>query len=232
MTLPAEVVPGSYVWAPDGNWVAFLREATTGSNGSGVVALCALDTSAGGAISGFRYVADLGRLSDPTRPWTVAPVAWSAQGDGRLVFASPTPKITVTNPLGLPATSGGDPGLFTATPASTALAAEQGTRLGSGTGLIAPVWLGADGVNGARLVALARSEKGNRPPVVRGVDPVSGVLQDLDIALPATVGGTGAVAARWDVARGQLLVPARHDNSSSGQLDHWLLQLRAQPKTD
>jgi len=65
MTLPAEVVSGSYTWAPDGNWVAFLTQATSGSGGNNFVALCAVDTRAGGAISGFRYVADLGRWSDP-----------------------------------------------------------------------------------------------------------------------------------------------------------------------
>ena len=64
ITLPAQVVAGSYIWAPDGNWVAFLTQAPSGSGVSSFVALCAVDTSAGGAVSGFRYVADLG--SDQT----------------------------------------------------------------------------------------------------------------------------------------------------------------------
>ncbi len=232
MTLPAELVAGSYTWAKDGHWVAFLTEAKTGSQGSGFVALCALDTSAGGAISGFRYVADLGRLSDPARPLPAAAVAWSPVGDGRLLYAAATPKMTVSNPLGLPTTSGGEPGLFVATPAGAALTAEGGTRLGSGTGLISPAWLSTDEMNGANLIALARSEKGNRPLVIRSVDPQSGIPQNLDIALPTMVGGTGSVAARWDLAHGRLLVLARHDNSSSSQLDYWLVQLRADTRED
>jgi hypothetical protein len=48
------------------------------------------------------------------------------------------------------------------------------------------------------------------------------------MALPATVGGSSAVAARWDLTHGRLLVLARRDNSSLGLLDYWLVQLRAQ----
>jgi hypothetical protein len=153
-------------------------------------------------------------------------------GDGRLLYAAATPKMTVSNPLGLPTTSGGEPGLFVATPAGAALTAEGGTRLGSGTGLISPAWLSTDEMNGANLIALARSEKGNRPLVIRSVDPQSGIPQNLDIALPTMVGGTGSVAARWDLAHGRLLVLARHDNSSSSQLDYWLVQLRADTRED
>lgn len=109
MTLPAEVLASSYTWGPDGNWVAFLTQASTGSGGNSFVALCAVDTTAGGAVAGFRYVADLGHSSDPAGPMPVAPVAWSPRRDGRLAYAAAAPKITVTNPLGLPTTSGGEP---------------------------------------------------------------------------------------------------------------------------
>jgi hypothetical protein len=143
------------------------------------------------------------------------------------VYAAATPKITITNPLGLPTTSGGEPGLFAATPAGPALTAEEGQRLGSPTGLIAPAWSSPDEMAGPSLLALARSDKGNKPLVIRGVDPISGTPQNLDIALPATVGGPGVVTARWDLAHGRLLVLARHNTSSSGLLDYWLVQLRA-----
>jgi len=232
MTLPAELVAGSYAWAQDGHWVAFLAQAPTGSGGNAFVALCAVDTSAGGEISGFRYVADLGRVSDPAGPLPVAAAAWSTLGDGRLVYAAATPKITISNPLGLPTTSGGDSGLFVATPAGPALTAEEGARLGTGTGLLAPAWLYGDGMNGANLIALARSDKGNRPLVIRSVDPASGIPQNLDIALPTMVGGTGPVAARWDLAHGRALVLARHDKSNSSQLDYWLVQLWAGTTAD
>ncbi len=89
LILPADVVAGSYVWAPDGHWAAFLTQAAAGPGGADFVALCAVDSSARGAISGFRYVADLAKLSDASRPMPVAAVAWSATGDGRLAYAAP-----------------------------------------------------------------------------------------------------------------------------------------------
>jgi hypothetical protein len=77
------------------------------------------------------------------------------------------------------------------------------------------------------LFALARSSQGNKPLTVRGVDPITGAVRNLDVVLPQTVGGAGAVVARWDLAHGRVLVLARHDNSNSGLLDYWLVQLRA-----
>jgi hypothetical protein len=74
---------------------------------------------------------------------------------------------------------------------------------------------------------LARSPQANKPLMLRGVDPTSGVVRNLDVVLPPEVGGAGVVAARWDLAHGLLLVVARHDNSNSGPLDYWLVQLRA-----
>ena len=148
------------------------------------------------------------------------------------MYAAATPRITISNPLGLPTTSGGDPGLFVATPAGPALTAEEGARLGTGTGLLAPAWLYGDGMNGATLIALAHSEKESRPLVMRGIDPISGSTRDLDVTLPTMVGGTGPVAARWDLAHGRALVLARHDKSNSSQLDYWLVQLWAGTTAD
>lgn len=230
LTLPAEVVAGSYVWAPDGHWAAFVTQAAAGPGGADFVALCAVDTSAHGAISGFRYVADLGRLSDASRPMPVATVAWSASGDGRLAYTAPTPKLAVSNPLGLPTTSGGEPGLFVATPGRATITAEEGQRLGSTTGLIAPAWLAESYQDGSGLLALARPDQGNRPLVVRGIDPVAGVARDLGVTLPPNVAQSGAVAARWDLAHGRLLLLARRDNSNPASLDYWLVQLRAEER--
>ena len=227
MTLPAELVVRSYTWAPDGNWVAFLTQAPAESGGSMFVALCALDTSAGGALSGFRYVADLGRSSVSGGPIPAAAATWSPTGDGRLVYAASTPKVTVTNPLGLPTTTGGEPGLFVATPAGQALTAEEGRRLGAGAGLSAPTWASVDEVDPGNLLALARSTKGSKPLVMRGIDSSSGALHNLEVSLPPGVGGSGPVAARWDLGHGRLLVLARHDNTGSGLLDYWLVDLQA-----
>ncbi len=60
------------------------------------------------------------------------------------MYSAATPKVTVSNPLGLPTTLGGEPGLFVATPAGQGLTAEEGQRLGSVAGLIAPAWPSAD----------------------------------------------------------------------------------------
>ncbi len=231
--LPAEVVSGSYTWAADGRWVAFLTRASVASGSADFLALCALDTSAGGAVAGFRYVADLGRQTDPAALLPVASVAWTPDLDRRLVYTAATPKIAASNLFGLPTTSGGDTGLFVATPGGQSLGAEQGRRLGTGTGLLAPAWLGSVGPGGANLVALARAEQGNKALVLRGVDPVDGTVRNLGVELPAGVGGAAAFSARWDLVHGQLLVLSRRrDNSSAGLLDYWLVQLQAPTITD
>jgi len=162
----------------------------------------------------------------------IAAVAWSATGDGRLAYVAPTPKLTVGNPLGLPTTSGGEPGLFVATPGSATTNAEQGQRLGSATGLIAPAWPADSSQGGSGLLALARSDQGNRPLLVRGIDPVTGAARDPDITLPPSVAQSGAVSGRWDVAHGRLLVVARRDNSNPALLDYWLVQLRAEERVE
>ena len=225
--LPARMVRGSYTWAPDGHWVAFLTQANGGPGSADFVALCAVDTSAGGAVSGFRYVADLARQSDPARLLPVASVAWAPIPDGRLVYTAATPKISVSNPLGLPASSGGDPGLFLATPAGPALSAEEGRRLGIASGLFAPAWRATADRDGPGLLALSRSEQGTKSLVVRGIDSVDGAAQNLGIELPLTVGGSGAVAARWDLAHGRVLIVAHPDGPSAGILKYWLVQLQA-----
>ena len=224
--LPAEVLPGSYSWAPDGHWVAFLSTANAGSGSGSFVALCAVDTAANGAVDGFRYVADLGRQTDPPSLLPIASVAWAPSSDGRLVYVAATPRISTTNPLGLPGTSGGEPGLFTASATAPALTAEEGRRLGSATGLIAPSWRTTPDGSNPSLIALARSTQANKPLIVRGVDPITGAVQNLGIEVPPGVGGSGAVAARWDLARGRVLILARHEGMSAAVVDYWLVQLQ------
>ncbi len=232
VTLPATVVRGSYTWAPDGHWVAFLTQASSGPGSADFLALCAVDTTAGGAVTGFRYVADLASQGNAASLVPLASVAWAPTPDGRLVYTAATPKITVTNPFGLPMSSGGEPGLFLATPAGPALTAEEGRRLGTATGLIAPAWRAMDGQDGPALVGLARSEQGTKPLIVGGVDPVDGTAQSLGIELPSAVGGSGAVAARWDLAHGRLLILAPPDGATAGVLQYWLVQLQATQGAD
>ncbi|MGI9148741.1 MAG: PEGA domain-containing protein [Chloroflexota bacterium] len=226
VVLPAEVVPRSYSWASDGHWVAFLSAASAGSGSGSFVALCAVDTSANGAVDGFRYVADLGRQTDPSSLLPIASVAWAPNSDARLVYVAATPRISTTNPLGLPGTSGGEPGLFMASPAGPALTAEEGRRLGSGAGFIAPAWRTAPDASNPSLIALARSPQANKPLVVRGIDPITGAVQNLGIELPAGVGCSAAVAARWDLAHVRVLILAHREGVSAGALDYWLVQLQ------
>jgi len=131
----------------------------------------------------------------------------------------------VSNPLGLPTTSGGEPGLFAALPAGPGLTAEEGQRLGLAIGLFGPAWLDT-GDAAKTLVAVARSDTGSKPLMIQGVDSVSGATVNLDIALPTGVGGSASVAARWDVRHGRLLLLARRGNSNPG-LDYWVVQVMA-----
>lgn len=73
VSLPSEVVPGSYTWRPDGRQVAFLTHAGQ------LTSLCLLDVE-----GHFRYLADLSR--DDSSPLPFPPITWSPDGD-RLVYA-------------------------------------------------------------------------------------------------------------------------------------------------
>jgi hypothetical protein len=77
VSLPSEVVPGSYSWSPSGERVAFLAQAGPQT------ALCLV------AIDGreFRYLHDLGQ-ADPS-PLPFPPLGWSPDGS-RLLYAAPT----------------------------------------------------------------------------------------------------------------------------------------------
>ena len=74
LTLPSEFVPGSALWSPDGQHVAFLAHAGS------VNALCLLDLA-----GDFRYVADLEPSSAKPHPYP--PAAWSKDSRRLLVVA-------------------------------------------------------------------------------------------------------------------------------------------------
>jgi hypothetical protein len=75
LSLPSQVVPGSELWSPDGQHVAFVAHAGE------VNALCLVDLD-----GSFRYVADLDPSSSP--PLAYAPVTWSSDSQ-RLLFVAP-----------------------------------------------------------------------------------------------------------------------------------------------
>jgi PEGA domain len=77
VSLPSALVPGSFVWSPDGRRVAFLARV------GGQRALCLLDV----AYGAFRYLADLDALDASGTPLPFPPVAWSAVGH-RLLFVA------------------------------------------------------------------------------------------------------------------------------------------------
>jgi hypothetical protein len=156
----------------------------------------------------------------------VADVAWSPVGNGQLLFTAPTPRFTVSNPLGLPTTSGGAPGLFSAMPTAPALTAEEGQRFGSATGLFGPTWIPTDDAGSQRLIAVSRSNNGDKPLAIAGIDPVRGSPQNLGILLPTGVGGAATAAARWDIRHGRLLILAPRGDSNT--LDYWVVQVQAE----
>jgi Tol biopolymer transport system component len=178
--LPSTIVPGSFLWSPRGDVVAFLTQAGS------LVSLCLLEVDP----PSFRYLADLGQ--NDTNPLPFPPLAWSPDGS-QLVYAAPVQ--TSNNTVGgwlLGARSA--PALFGATAPWT-----QGQRLSTAGGN-APVWR-ADG----SLLALAQTN-GSGPLRVQAVDPGSGVATPVG-TLPLPVASTYAV--RWDAAHGQALLAQR-----------------------
>jgi hypothetical protein len=75
LSLPSDIVPGTALWSPDGQHVAFVAHAGQ------VNALCLL-----GLDGAFRYVADLEPSAAP--PLGYPRVTWSADGQ-RLLFVAP-----------------------------------------------------------------------------------------------------------------------------------------------
>ncbi|MCX6022685.1 MAG: PEGA domain-containing protein [Chloroflexi bacterium] len=76
LTLPSDVLPGSFVWSSDGAQVAFLTLAGQ------VTSLCLLRIT----TRDFHYLADLSR--DGTSPLPFPPLAWSPDSQ-RLVYTAP-----------------------------------------------------------------------------------------------------------------------------------------------
>lgn len=202
-TLPSEVVPGSYDWSPDGEYVALLSRAGQ------LTSLCVLGTRDGT----FHYLADLGR--DDGSPLAFAPLTWSPDGQ-RLLYAAPVedhqvagrwlfgPKTTI--------------GLFAAD-----IAHPIGQRLGS-AGSQFPVWR-SDGT----VLVLARASGGRL--VLRQVDPGgegrepsarSGETPaELSLAAPSRF------AVRWDVAHAQaLIILPGSAGIGPSQPEYWLVRFR------
>lgn len=157
LTLPGEIVPGSYEWSPDGHRLAYLVRTPQGTS------LCLLDTADGQ----FRYLGDVRR--DDSAPLPFPPVAWAP--DGRNVAYA-----------GLAATKTSGWWFFGEGPRSalflTDVFSPRAHPLGAGEGQ-SPAWRTDGGV-----VALARA-KANSSLVVRLIDQHGGAadLANLPIDL-------------------------------------------------
>jgi PEGA domain len=245
VTMPAEVVPGSYGWSADGRWVAFLARAAAAPAGRGLVTLVAVDVATGGVSPEFRYVADEARGdTTATAAPPVAPVAWEPVATGsapaaRLLYTAPVARASSGSGglfgllgLGVPS-SDTTTGLFLTAPALRALTADDQRRVGSATGLLGPVWRAAGtGPDGDPVLAFARADDNGGPLVLRAVDLDRGRVRDSGVRLPTDVAPGSVLGARWDAAHGRALLFARPSAgrgvaapaSGASPLDVWLVR--------
>ncbi len=177
LNLPATIVPGSYLWNPDGDRLALLTRVGP------LQSLCLV----GVQDRSFRYLADL--QSAGSTPLLFPPLAWSPDGR-RAVYAAGVPST--------PTTLGGwllgdhtASGLFT-TEVAGATSRRLGTILAD-----APVWR-ADG----SVLALVHAN-GSVTRSVAAVDVTSGLATPVG-TLPLSSGSPAAV--RWDAVHAQALI--------------------------
>jgi PEGA domain len=176
VSLPSTVVPGSFVWSPDGQRLVFLARA--GSQR----ALCALDLPDGA----FRYLADLETSETSGSRLPFPPVAWTAGGHGLLFVARSLdpPSSAVT---------------WFERPRRLVYRVEDDlvARPIGPTDADVAAWR----EDGASLVLLGRV-KDDGPLVLRSADAALGQLSQL-MELPLR---PAAYAARWDVPHARLLL--------------------------
>lgn len=154
VTLPSEVIAGSYLWSSDGQIVVFLTRAGQ------LTSLCLVSTS-----GEFRYLADLSRDAGFAIPFP--PLAWSPDGRQLVYAAPPQDRLNQTGWLFGPK-------------ATTALSITDGSGTSAKRREMAegqsPVWR-SDGL----IFALVRP-KSDKPLVLRAVES-DGSARDLG-ALP------------------------------------------------
>ena len=196
VTLPSEVVPGSYLWSPNGLSVAFLSSTDQATS------LCLLDTRRGQ----FRYFSDVNGAD--AQKFAFPPVAWSPDGE-RLLYAAPAEERVSQSGW-----------LFGARPPLrlfiTGLAETRAQRLGDAEGQ-APVWR-SDGV----ILVLARVGS-NKPLVLRQV-AMNGESQEVG-EVPLQAGSTFAVRWDAEHAQA-IITLDRSGGLGNSQPDYWLVSWR------
>jgi hypothetical protein len=224
--LPAEVIPASAVVDSSGGWLAFLARATSTSNTTNTVTLCVVQLRSGGA---FRDVVDLGPAQ---RLPAVAPLAWAPTSpeavntQAQLAFVAPVPAANTSSGTGLfdifgalqpPATASG---LFVLDLNGGPAGTSQPRRIGTVTGLAAPVWRDQSTIYG-----FVHRDDGSLS--LQAVDVSSGSEYNTGALIPpGTVQGSG-LSARWDVLHGRALLlthpTSGTTNPSPTGLQAWLV---------
>lgn len=191
--LPSQVAPGTYVWSPDGQTVAFVVHTAS------LPAVCTLSVA-----GDFRYLGDLGHNGLAGPP--VAPVAWAPEGRvffGALVSQTPTSGASSQfsqNPAGL----------FVAEPA------DAPGRLFNATPALGPLrW--PDG----RIMAVGPPSGQDTGLRLRALDPQGGVQDVATIDVPAP--GPTAYSVRWDLGHRRALVATNRSAGDGPTHDYWLL---------
>ncbi len=200
-SLPSEIVPGSYVWSPDGHSVAFIVHTAQ------LAAVCLLSDA-----GAFRYLGDLGHdgLAGPP----VAPVAWAPEGLDRLVYGALLRQAPGTGTSAL----GQQPvGLYLVEPPDV-----LGRQLGGDAGL-APLWR-PDGR--LLVVGITGGTAGATPAFHLRSLETHGAVQDLaTLDLPAP--GTTSYGVRWDLPHARALVVTNRSSGDGAAHDFWLLDFRS-----
>lgn len=200
LTLPGDVVPGSYEWGPSGERVAFLVRTQQATS------LCVLRTVDGG----FRYLGDVRRNDSTALPFS--PVGWAPDGS-RFVYAALT--TTRTSNSWWLFGDGTRNALYVAD-----LASPQPEPLGKAEGQ-SPAWRGDGGV-----VALAQP-KANGPLAVRLVDAHGGT--SLLSSLPFAP-GTAYAARWDQAHAQALIATRNSTTSSGTRTDFWLARFLQEPE--
>jgi dipeptidyl aminopeptidase/acylaminoacyl peptidase len=200
ITLSRAIVPGSDRWSPDGQKVAFLAQTDQ------LTSLCLIEVRDGD----FHYLGDLGRDVAPAFPF--APVAWSSDAQ-HLLYIDLPPAQTA---------SAGWP--ITTAPASQLVVADTaqptGHTLGS-AGLVPLTW----DLAGPSPAALVLAQPTHNCPLVLRRVALDGTTSDL---LELSLRPSNPFVARWDAARRQALIAARHTSGIGGSgWDYWPGTLRA-----